>query len=134
VMGDAANALVFNNRLTALVVDDCKLTRMVYMHNLVNLGVEVKEVKNGKQAVDLFQSGEVFDLVLMDLEMPIMNGAQATKMLREMGVGTKIIGVTAHSKGPEQDAFMEAGLDECHEKPLTLENLINILRDIDENL
>ncbi|XP_022144466.1 two-component response regulator ARR22-like [Momordica charantia] len=116
--------------ISALVVDDEAVVRYIHMSLLRKLNVEqVEAAESGKAAVDAFQCGASFDLVLMDLEMPLMDGAQATKELRRMGVESKIVGVTANGAiSCEKAAFMEAGLDHCLMKPLTLENLHSLLQ------
>lgn len=63
-------------KVRALVVDDEGVIRYIHMSLLKKLNVEVEAVENGKAAVNAFQCGASFDLVLMDLEMPLMDGAQ----------------------------------------------------------
>ncbi|KAF9607890.1 hypothetical protein IFM89_003594 [Coptis chinensis] len=128
----AVDGLKLKNKLSVLIVDDCPLTRASYRRLLIRLGINnFQEAKTGREAVDLCQSGEIFDLILMDLVMPVMKGPQATKMLRQMGVSSVIFGVTATSRGPETEAFMDSGLNDWIEKPLTLLALVDILRDVD---
>jgi len=62
------------NSFTVLVVDDDTVVRMVHRMLVTSLGLKVQEAKNGKEAVDLHINGASFDLILMDMEMPIMNG------------------------------------------------------------
>ncbi|XP_042516160.1 two-component response regulator 24-like [Macadamia integrifolia] len=125
---------VLKNRVTALVVDDAFIGRDYHKRLLTNLGVETREVSNGQDAVALCREGDFFHLILMDMEMPIMNGTQATRLLREMGCESMIVGVTAHSKEWEVRQFMDAGLDDYLEKPLTFENIFSVIRDIDDCL
>ncbi|XP_038889283.1 two-component response regulator 24-like [Benincasa hispida] len=116
-------------KVSGLVVDDEAVNRQIHMSLLKKLNVEAEAAENGKEAVEAFQGGASFDLVLMDLEMPAMDGLQATKELRRMGVKSKIIGVTGHGPTSEKKAaFMEAGLDHCFMKPLTIESLQTLLQ------
>ncbi|KAJ7980491.1 two-component response regulator ARR22-like [Quillaja saponaria] len=69
----------------------------------------------------------------MDKDMPIMNGIEATKKLREMGIHSKIAGVSTRSMEREVQEFMEAGLDDYQQKPLTIAKLISILHNIGYN-
>ena len=62
--------------LTALIVDDDKLGRMIHQGLLKRAGVKSEAVKNGKEAVDIHSNGQRFDIILMDKEMPIMNGIE----------------------------------------------------------
>ncbi|MBA0709180.1 hypothetical protein Golax_024234, partial [Gossypium laxum] len=67
---------VANNNLSALVVDDSPLLRLLHDIHLKKYGLKVQVAENGKVAVDLFHLGASFDLVLMDKEMPVMNGVE----------------------------------------------------------
>lgn len=69
---------LLNRRLSGLVVDDNKVNRRVHRMLLSKLGVETQEAENGREAVDLCAAGMVFDLILMDMEMPIMDGPQVS--------------------------------------------------------
>ncbi|KAG4913290.1 hypothetical protein AAZX31_19G155700 [Glycine max] len=93
---------------------------------------DVTAAKNGKEAVDLHRiNGQSFDLILMDKDMPIMNGIQATKELRSTGISSKIIGVSSSSREESNvQEFVEAGLDDYYMKPLTEEMLREILDKI----
>ncbi|TYI69074.1 hypothetical protein E1A91_D08G129300v1 [Gossypium mustelinum] len=124
---------VVNNNLSALVVDDSPLLRLLHDIHLKKYGLKVQVAENGKVAVDLFHLGASFDLVLMDKEMPVMNGVEATKELRAMGVTSMIVGVTSKNGPGEQQAFMEAGLDYCFEKPLTPEIISFLLEELNKH-
>ncbi|XP_073264153.1 two-component response regulator ARR22-like [Populus alba] len=80
--------------------------------------LEFQEAKNGKEAVYLHLAGASFDLIIMDDQMPIMTGIQATQLLRKMGVKSQIIGFASESV---QQAFIDAGADECLKMPLDSE-------------
>ncbi|KAH7668485.1 Histidine kinase protein, partial [Dioscorea alata] len=124
----------FKNNLRVLVVDDDKMVRNITMAMLRTLKVEGKEAVNGKEAVDLFVAGEDFNLVLMDREMPVMTGLEATKYLRGMGVRVKLVGVSARSMDKEKQDFLDAGADEFFAKPMTCAKLSALLQEVDENL
>lgn len=64
------------NQLRALVVDDDSLLRKIHQGLLKRAGVKYEAVKNGKEAVEIIRAGQSFDIILMDKEMPIMNGIQ----------------------------------------------------------
>ncbi|KAK7245295.1 hypothetical protein RIF29_40134 [Crotalaria pallida] len=120
-------------KLTALVVDDDKLARMIHQRMLNKVGVKNHAVENGKEAVDIHCSGQNFDLILMDKDMPIMNGFEATKKLRSMGVRSMIVGVSSSSKEEEIHEFIGAGLDDYQVKPLTFDVLSSILDKINSS-
>ncbi|KAK3224982.1 hypothetical protein Dsin_004844 [Dipteronia sinensis] len=118
------------NKIRALVVDDNMVNQTMHHRLLENLGIENQVVKNGKEAVDVHYSGKYFDLILMDMDMPIMNGIEATKTLRAMGIRCMIAGVSTRSLDQEKQEFIEAGLDDYQEKPLTKAKLVSILHKI----
>jgi len=66
----------FASKLTALVVDDDAMTRRIHQMTLSNLGFNITCLKNGKEAVEIHQHGKKFDLILMDKDMPEMNGTE----------------------------------------------------------
>ncbi|CAA0404957.1 unnamed protein product [Arabidopsis thaliana] len=118
------------SKLTALVVDDSFVNQTIHQKLLNRLGIKNDVVTNGKEAVDVYCSGGNYDLILMDMDMPIMNGIQATKRLREMGIESKIAGVTTRANEGEKKEFMEAGLNDFQEKPLTISKLLSILHKL----
>lgn len=63
-------------KITALVVDDSRINQSIHRKLLNNLGIENQVAANGKEAVDVHCSGKQFDLILMDMDMPIMNGIE----------------------------------------------------------
>ncbi|TYI47822.1 hypothetical protein E1A91_D13G201000v1 [Gossypium mustelinum] len=75
-----------NKNLSVPIVDDCRLTQRFYEMHIKKFGVKVQADENGKQAVDLFRSGTSFNLNIKDQDMPVMDGLEATKQLRGMGV------------------------------------------------
>ncbi|KAJ3691471.1 hypothetical protein LUZ61_020635 [Rhynchospora tenuis] len=109
-----------------LIVDDDVSTRRIYRMMLFRFGFEITEVGDGKSAVDQFLTGNEYDLVLMDKDMPIMDGVEATRTLRGMGIPAKIIAITtdANSRG----AFFDAGADEFLLKPVNFTALADILK------
>ncbi|XP_027349099.1 two-component response regulator 24-like [Abrus precatorius] len=122
-----------SRQLKALIVDDDMVIRMIHRKMLSSAGVQNEVVENGKEAVDIHHSGQSFDLILMDRDMPIMNGIEATKKLRSMGVDSMIAGVSARAVEAQVREFMEAGLDEYLEKPLTLSKLTSIINKTNES-
>ncbi|KAG1360757.1 Two-component response regulator 24 [Cocos nucifera] len=120
----------FRNKLRALVVDDNSVIRLYMVSLLKDVDVETDEAEDGKAAVTHFLEGKTYDIILMDKDMPQMNGIQATRILREMGVKAKIVGVTAHSTDEEKREFLEAGIDDFLVKPITSPQLIELLKDV----
>ncbi|KAK7245267.1 hypothetical protein RIF29_40105 [Crotalaria pallida] len=121
-------------QLTALVVDDNTINRRIHQKLLKNAGVKNQAVGNGKEAVDIHCYGQSFNLILMDMDMPIMNGIEATKKLRSMGICSMIVGVSSRSMESEIQEFMDAGLDDYQVKPLTNAKLTSILDKINHSM
>ncbi|XP_073012723.1 two-component response regulator 24-like [Typha latifolia] len=116
--------------LRALIVDDNRIERMMHTVLLRRFQVETTEAENGKDAVDHLVEGKTFDIILMDKDMPVMDGPEATRILRAMGFRAKIVGITADDSAEGKKAFMEAGLDEFLIKPLTVTKLTPLIQDL----
>ncbi len=114
-----------------LVVDDAKDNRILMQHILKKTGAVLEFAMDGKQAVDAITTaindGAPFDLILMDMQMPIMDGYFATAKLRELGINTPVIAVTAHALEGDRQACLDAGCDEYHTKPINKAVLIKTI-------
>ncbi|KAJ1401950.1 CheY-like superfamily, partial [Ochromonadaceae sp. CCMP2298] len=105
-----------------LVVDDSGLSRKVLCRLLKNNGFSTAEaVDGGSTQGSGKESLHDFHLILMDFEMPRMNGPTATKTLRDMGCDLPIVGVTGNVLADDLQFFMEHGLNFVLTKPLTAE-------------
>jgi CheY-like chemotaxis protein len=71
--------------------------------------------------------GNSYDLVLMDKEMPVMDGHEATRQLRLMGVKTPIIALTGNALQSDRELFFEAGVNDFQTKPLSRDKLVQLL-------
>ncbi|MCL7048887.1 hypothetical protein MKW94_010117 [Papaver nudicaule] len=109
---------------TALVVEDDRMTRMIHSYHLRALGFQTREAENGQVAVQLLESGMRYDVILMDYEMPIMNGAEATKRIRDMGIQSAILGVSDIDDENVRASFVRSGLTDLFSKPLARDMLI----------
>jgi hypothetical protein len=112
-----------------LVVEDQPLNREVAIGMLASLGLEVETAHHGQQALDIIQSRS-FDAVLMDCEMPVMDGFSATRALRareQAGVHIPIIALTADVTSAGRVACLAAGMDDHLAKPFRREALHGIL-------
>ncbi|KAG9445726.1 hypothetical protein H6P81_011854 [Aristolochia fimbriata] len=126
--------LYLNNEISVLVVDDNRVNRKLLMTMLSWAKVKAQEVENGKEAVDLISSGARFHLIFIDMEMPVMDGPQATTLMRSMGVHARIVGVSGNCRDSDKAQFMAAGLNEFHTKPLSRSALVEILHHVDDNI
>ncbi len=120
---------VSSEPLRVLVVDDNRVNRRLIQHMLQQLGVTVDLAVNGQEAVEQAQMHS-YDLVLMDCQMPVMNGYEATRQIRVLHREARhlpIIAVTAHRLLESREKCLNAGMDEYLTKPLRLATLKKIL-------
>jgi len=113
---------VDNHDILVLVVDDHPINRMLLSDQLGSLGYRVKTAQDGVDALNVISRSEI-DIVLTDVNMPNMDGYRLTQRLRQLGQTFPIIGVTANALAEEKQRCMEAGMDNCLSKPVTLETL-----------
>ena len=110
-----------------LLVEDDKINRLIVNNILKRQNVALTKVKNGVQAIEILKK-ESFDLILMDIQMPDMNGIEATNIIRdELKMQTPIIALTANSFGSEIDEVMEVGMNDYLIKPFEEQDLINVI-------
>jgi CheY-like chemotaxis protein len=112
-----------------LVAEDNEDIRALVELHLTKLGIDTHSVANGFSAVTAALS-ESYDAVLMDMEMPVMNGYEAVHVLRTRSYAGSILALTAHQDGVEVERALAAGCDGIVTKPITLEALRSALRPI----
>ena len=109
-----------------LIAEDRPSNQKIIKLLLERMGPECVVVEDGRQAVERAQA-EAFDLILMDMQMPKMNGYEATRALREKHICTPIIALTAHAMAGDEQKCREAGCDGYIAKPICLEKLVEVL-------
>ncbi|MBF8757413.1 transporter substrate-binding domain-containing protein [Pseudomonas guariconensis] len=114
-------------RLQVLVVDDHRINRQVLHQQLSYLGHDVFEAENGQVAYERWCE-QPFDIIITDCHMPVMSGADFTRAVRhaeqEQGLAaTVIIGLTADAQPEEIELCIQAGMNDCLIKPLSLDEL-----------
>ncbi|MGZ3796261.1 MAG: AAA family ATPase [Pseudobdellovibrionaceae bacterium] len=117
--------------LNLLLVDDSQINHLIFKRFLSHLPHHIESVEDGQKAVDAFLHGK-FDLIFMDIQMPIMDGYTATQRIRSLEKEnhlkeTPIIAFTAHAFEEDVLASKEAGCDDHIVKPLKKEVLLSIL-------
>lgn len=111
-----------------LVVEDNEINRKVISYNLEPAGIELTMANEGKEAVRFLEKGAKFDLIIMDLQMPVMNGFQATVYIRQkLKLQTPIIAMTASALKNEEVKCLQLGMDEYMTKPFAPEELFKVL-------
>ncbi|MBS0266043.1 MAG: response regulator, partial [Planctomycetes bacterium] len=114
-----------------LLVDDNPDNVSIFVHMLEPLGIHVTVAGNGREAVyavvGQIASKTPFEMILMDMQMPIMDGAEATRELRRRQVQTPVIALTAFAMAEDQERCREAGCDLFLTKPVLRSKLISAL-------
>jgi CheY-like chemotaxis protein/anti-sigma regulatory factor (Ser/Thr protein kinase) len=114
-----------------LVVEDGRVNQIVITHQLTEAGATVTLADNGQTAIELIgtheSSGSPFDVVLMDMQMPIMDGYEATRRLRSDSYTRPIIAITAHALSGDCEKTLEVGCDAYISKPVNREQLIRTI-------
>jgi len=112
-----------------LAVDDMEMNLKLLQTWLGNSPVTLTTTINGLDAVNQCQTQE-FDLILMDVQMPGMDGLQATREIRKspLNMGTPIIAVTAHAFKEEQERLLASGMDDYIPKPIEADKLIDLIK------
>jgi signal transduction histidine kinase/ActR/RegA family two-component response regulator len=115
--------------LKILIAEDTDASRLLLEIMLKKLGQTVISCKNGAEAV-VAASRERFDLIILDLQMPVMGGVEATRRIRAMGehVGSKVIvAITAYAFPEQHEAALDGGMDQIINKPFDELSLINLI-------
>ena len=112
-----------------LVVDDNRINQLVSTHVIAKFGCEVTCAENGIEALSILTQDK-FDMVFMDIRMPLMNGLEATRMYRQAETENSRLPIIALSAGAflqEQEECFEAGMDDFVSKPITFDSIRDIL-------
>lgn len=122
----------YSDQKPVLIVEDNPVNRDLFSLQLRQFGLATQYVTNGKEAVELMQANPAaFSMVLMDLQMPVMDGITATKLIRQNEAGSNrrviIVALTANDSAGIQDQCMEAGMDDFVNKPSTLAKISDLL-------
>jgi PAS domain S-box-containing protein len=130
--GSFAHTRRFDGRPRILLVEDGLDNQRLFQFHLQAAGADVTIAANGQLALDMYnhrssdaQQRFPFDLVLMDMQMPVMDGYQATESLRLLGVDIPILALTAHAMADDRKRCLEVGCDEFLTKPITRDALIS---------
>jgi two-component system sensor histidine kinase/response regulator len=130
---NAQAGMATGDRLRILLVEDNAVHRIVATAILRQNGHRLAHAADGVEAVEI-SSRESFDLILMDVQMPEMDGFEAARRIRqaelETGRHTPIVAVTAHAMDGDRERCLEAGMDDYLSKPLKKADILALLRQI----
>lgn len=125
------------SKLTVVLADDIFTNRLLLSEIITDLGHDFIAVENGKEAVDALSNNAV-DLVLMDIEMPIMNGLEATKYIREKLTEPKcsipVVALTAHNPKIFFDDYKDVGFSQLLTKPYSVKKITELLESFTSKL
>jgi len=124
--------VIFEN-IHALIVEDNPINQKMIQHTLKNMGISSKCTNNGQEGFEEYQiHSREYDIIFMDIQMPILNGVDATKKILKYeqlkGIEhTPIVAVTANALKGDRERFLSEGLDEYVSKPINLEKFVTVL-------
>lgn len=116
--------------LRVLIVDDIAMNCIILKALLEELGIKhVAEEHDGEEAVELIRQGSQFDVILMDVRMPKMDGLEASQLIRTLAYDKPIIAVTANAFEADKQACLQAGMNDFLSKPIEIEKLKELLQN-----
>ena len=116
--------------LRILLAEDNEVNQLVMLKMLKRLGYRADIAANGIEVIQALER-QPYDIVLMDVKMPEMDGLQASKIIRELWPqGPKIVAITAYALQGDRERCLEAGMDGYISKPVKMEELADMLRNI----
>lgn len=129
--GNKGNPRDFGRKTHVLLAEDNEVNRKLATLLLEDSGYRISSVTNGQEAVDALKENE-YDIVLMDVEMPGMDGLTATEIIRNPGSGVinntiTIIAMTAHALDEDRQRCLDAGMDDFVSKPILSHDLVQVI-------
>jgi CheY-like chemotaxis protein len=116
-----------------LIVDDIFVNRLLIKEIVKKISAKCFDAENGKQAIEIFER-ENIDVILMDIEMPVMNGIETTKYIRMNMSASKrvvpIIALTAHNPDTFFDEYKDSGFDQLLTKPYSATKVLSLIEEV----
>jgi signal transduction histidine kinase/CheY-like chemotaxis protein len=133
LLGDHAVSLIHKNSFKpiagrVLLAEDGEDNQKLIRRMLEKVGLEVEIVENGQEAIDTVTEPHNFDVILMDMQMPIVDGYSAAKEIRRRGIEIPIVALTAHAMAEAREQCLEAGCNEYVSKPIDRKALYKVIR------
>ncbi|MBK0398612.1 response regulator [Limibaculum sp. M0105] len=111
-----------------LIAEDVRTNQALLRAMLAPTGANVTITSDGAQAVEAMQTAPA-DLVLMDIQMPVMDGLEAARQIRALGHPARIIALTAHARDTDRARYLSSGMDGYLAKPIRVDDLYAVLAD-----
>jgi CheY-like chemotaxis protein len=113
-----------------LIVEDDETNYRLLKHYLAKTKSRLTWAKNGLEALENVRNNNNFDLILMDLKLPVMDGVEATKLIRQINPDQLIVAQTAFAQKEEKIEFLKCEFNGYIEKPIIIKKLMDILSDV----
>ena len=130
--GASASGVLFHGK-KVLVAEDNQINQRVVGFHLKKMGFEIELVSDGQEALDKYEAGH-FDLIILDIQMPRMDGYQAARAIRrretEQAGRLPIIALTANAMKGDRELYLDAGMDGYVTKPFTYETLLETIQSV----
>jgi len=114
-----------------IIVDDIFINRLLIAEIVKSQGHIIIEAENGRQAIELLKKDPAVDMVLMDIEMPVMNGIEATRYIRESMPPPvnkiPVIALTAHNPKLFFEDYNDVGFNQLLTKPYSIEKMVKVI-------
>jgi CheY-like chemotaxis protein len=110
-----------------LVAEDNLFNQKLFEIMLYNLGCDTDFASNGEEVLQLIKEN-TYSIILMDIQMPVMDGIEATKIIRSTNKGLPIVAVTANVNADDIESYKDAGMNDCVGKPFTEKEIYNVIK------
>lgn len=112
-----------------LIVDDNKINLLITQRTIEKFNYQCNTALSGEEALKILDS-ETFDVILMDINMPVLNGFETTKLIRQKGIKTAVIALTAFDKEEVTEEAISAGFDDIVSKPFDVKQLYRVINEV----
>ena len=115
---------------TILVVDDDPVSRCMVRQMLAHYSIRTLEAANGQQAIEVWEQNSNLDAIFMDCSMPVLDGFEATKLLREKSCQALVVALTGYAFEKDRQKCLSVGMDKYLRKPIKLDHISELLTQI----